>query len=180
MLSRAVHSRRPLSLKVPTRVRQEPLRPDSLRPRWRDGRSLRQYGRSRSWQAQENSEGRTASRLHLTTAAMIRATIVGAADRAASRIVLLCDATGSQKPGSRRTCPSLGRLLSAAAAILGLRFTQQPRERLARRRYPGSGLTLPHHLRAVSVRARLPRPPASLPTARPDTSAHPYIRPHLL
>ncbi|HEY3229094.1 MAG TPA: hypothetical protein VGJ87_07725 [Roseiflexaceae bacterium] len=43
------------------------------------------------------AQGRTASRLHLTAAAVIGATLVGAAVRAASRIVLLRDATSSQQ-----------------------------------------------------------------------------------
>ena len=37
MLSRMVRGRRSLPLEVPTRVRQVPLRPDSMRPRLRDG-----------------------------------------------------------------------------------------------------------------------------------------------
>ena len=97
MLSRAVRGRRLLTLRLSTRVRQVPLSPDSMRPRWRDGRSLRQYGRPRCaahsctatttksrrmpCQAQEHSGGRTASRPHLTIAAAIEAAIVGVAGR---------------------------------------------------------------------------------------------------
>ena len=57
-------------------------------------------------QAQEHSEGFTASRPQRTTAAVIAAAIVGAAGRgAASRIILLRDATSCQVRGCERKCP---------------------------------------------------------------------------
>jgi hypothetical protein len=77
-------------------------------------------------QAQKSSGSRTSSRLSLTTAAAVEAALVVAADRAASRIVLLHDVTSCQRRGHGRKCLYLCRKLQYSVVCGQIRLAQLP------------------------------------------------------